>query len=155
MIISLYLTLMSSEFHDQVTQTSVTQCRSSQADFAFVSLSQVKFSMVLHHWSLPFPHHLRAESKVQAYTSFLQCSGDNISVLEKKIIYPYFCLLSFNQLGIQVKSHSRWISLGTTFGEKSHKSLLDTHLGDIKYMLGYKLLAILFQFTRWDHTSCS
>ncbi|KAF2987123.1 hypothetical protein EK904_012059, partial [Melospiza melodia maxima] len=48
----------------------------------------------------------------------------------------------------QVKSHSRWISLRITVGEKSHKSPLGTHLGDIKYMLGYKLLAILLQFTR-------
>ncbi|TRZ23871.1 hypothetical protein HGM15179_003223 [Zosterops borbonicus] len=51
-------------------------------------------------------------------------------------------------VSIQAKWHSRWISLRTTFGEKSHKSLLGTHLGDIKYVLGYKLLAILFQFTR-------
>lgn len=44
---------------------------------------------------------------------FLWSSGDDTSLLEKQIICSYFCLLPFNQVSIQAKSHCR-----TTFDEK-------------------------------------
>ncbi|KAJ7405533.1 adhesion G protein-coupled receptor F5 [Pitangus sulphuratus] len=50
-------------------------------------------------------------------------------------------------VSIQVKSHSRWISLRTTFGDKS---LLDTHAGDIKYCN-----SLLSSFNSQGHTAKS
>lgn len=84
----------------------------------------------------------------------LQSSGDDISLLEKQIISSYFFPLSFDQYPGEVslqmnclKSHIWWETL-------IHPCRISASVTS-SILLGYKLIAVVYRFTRWELRLCS
>ena len=134
-------------------------CRSPQAEFDFVSLNHLKavhsfFTVITNHCLFYITWEQRVRHRLARV--FLQSSGDDISVLKKQIISAYFCLLSFNQVSVQVTPLCRWMPRRITCGEKPWQipCWIPTAVTS-SLLLGCKLIAVLCPCTRWDHRSCS